>query len=214
MNTEAGMDEEDQGSSDIGRLLRRYWWLTTGLFVIALIASYFLYRHTSTLSPADVGANGLVLGAWGLLVGAAGFPITIWQLARTQSATRAAAIAVDEVRSRVAAYDAVVEASRAAALIRETRRHIKVPAWDSTVTSYSQARDAVTRLVELPSKISAENRSELAIIIVDIGSVCDRIEAGLIKSKVSLDRGKLVKACREHEQIITKISIALQREIV
>lgn len=208
------MNAVDDSSKDVIQALRRYWWVILIVAVICSIASYVIYRKSLGLSSSAAGANGIVLGVWGLFISAAGFSLTIWQLAKTQSAARAAASAAHEVRSRVASYDAVVEASRVAALIRETQRHLKAPVWESAVMSYSQAREALIRLVELPSSISDVDRSALARVLADISALCDRIEAGILKNRILVDRGKALKASRDHEQVIARVSIALQREII
>jgi hypothetical protein len=196
-------------------VLRRWQWLLVlGATTLLLGLGYLIFKKSLSLSSEAAGANGIVLSVWGLWISLAGFGITFWQLARTKSAAQAATEALDEVRSRVSTYDAVVETSRAIAFIRETQRHLKVPSWESAVVSYNGARESLVRLIELPSKIAQPDKDNLAVVLADITSLCDRIEAGLLRQRVTVDRGKALRVSKDHEELVLRLGIALQRELV
>jgi hypothetical protein len=77
----------------------------------------------------EVAAWGFGFGVFGTAATIVGFTLTFMQLSRTINATQAAAKAIASVKSRVAAYDAVFEISRATSSLKETERHLKRHSW-------------------------------------------------------------------------------------
>lgn len=198
----------------VSDMLRAHWQKAIVGLVIAATVSYFLFELSLALSSAAAGANGIVLGAWGVCVSLAGFALTIWQLAKTQDAARAAADALHDLRSRIAAYDATIEAQRALIFLQETQRHMRISAWESVLASYANARGSLLRLTELPSVLQEQDKEPLLIILDELGTITDRIERGMLKGAVVLDRGRALAAIRDYEQRLIKITVSLQKEIV
>lgn len=154
-----------------------------------------------------------MLGVASLLVTLTAFVITIWQLVKTASATQAAADAVEAIRSRVATYDLVFELSRSQGAVREAQRHLRNSAWSDVVASFEVAREAVTRLAELPSSLQDSDVRSLREIVEELGSVAVRIDAGIQKGEVKIDAAKALKQTAIHLQALTRIGVSIQRAV-
>lgn len=204
---------ETEKDASLASYIERYWIKFVVISSIAGATSWLLFKWFSGLSSTASASNGLVLGVWGILLSLGGFALTIWQLRKTQTATVAATRAVNELKSRLASYDAVVEVQKAIAFVQETQRHIRIPSWESANVSYSGAREAVLRLAEMPSSLKVDERNSLSSILADIATISDKIDTGLLKGGVAIDRGRAIRGCREHEESLIKLSISFQREI-
>ncbi len=161
--------------------------------------------------------NGPTVGAWAFLLGVfgtgvtiIGFGITLAQLRRTATNAEAAKRAAEAVKSRVATYDAVFEVSRATAALRETQRHLRIGALESAVDSYVTVREALVRLIELPSPLGGEERARIGAMLSDITVLCDKIEAGLQRGKPP-DVTKAIKSARDHGALMTRLRIVIEK---
>ena len=162
-------------------------------------------------NAVQVSAWGLLLGVLGTILTVAGFALTGWQLWKTADATRAAAQAVANIKSRVATYDAVFEISRATSALKETDRHLKKRSWPDAVESYASFRHAVVRLIELPSSLGDEQREELRKMLRSATSSADRLERSVVGSS---DPGGVVRAISNNMKAVeylAVVSIHLER---
>jgi len=160
-------------------------------------------------SPA-VGAWGLIVGSIGLLVSIVGFAATVQQLMRTADATKAAAEAVDRIKSRVAAYDAVFEISRSTSALHDINGHLKRKTWAEAITSYSNLRDALVRLIELPSALDQERKEKLSLILEETRLFSDSIESSVARSKEPQNITRAITAHRSHAEILARIRIFVE----
>jgi len=173
------------------------------------VAEFFAWLFDPANS-VRVGAWGLILGILGTILTVVGFALTGWQLWRTANATRAAAIAVANIKSRVAAYDAIFEISRATSAMKEIERHLKVHNWPEAVDSYTEFRHALVRLIELPSQITDDFRESLKNIHAIASAFSDRLELSISKGKMPGDVSRSISENRRYVEILARISILLE----
>jgi len=192
---------------------RKFWPHSLTAAIGVAICSYALFKWLVHLDGASSAANGLVLGIWGIAFSIVGFVITILQISKTQSATQAAMKAVNELRNKMMTFDSNIEIQKAIVFIRETQSHIKIPTWESANTAYKNSKVSILKLAELSPDLSESDRKTLASMLTDISTTSDNIDVGLLKGEVDVDRGRILKGCRKHEDYLVKLSIGLQRKI-
>ena len=158
-----------------------------------------------------MGAWGFLLSALGLLVSIVGFSLTIWQLVRTASATRAAGAAVDRLKLRVATYDAIFEISRARSAIKETQSNARGSDWRRVVESYATTREALLRVRELSPHLDDKQRDKIDDVIEEINRFCDRVESSLQKGAIAFDVAKAIRAIRSHSDFVDRLRITMER---
>jgi hypothetical protein len=161
----------------------------------------------------NVAAWGFILSVLGTILTVVGFGLTFLQLAKTRSATAAATQAIDNLKSRIAAFDVVTELSRAVASLSETRRHIKNVSWSDALDSYLEAQLAVSKLSALPSDLSGANKARLLEISDEIGRACSRIRTSLAKGTRGLDQAKALHSLSNYIVEINGMSLQVERAI-
>lgn len=161
-------------------------------------------------NAVQVSALGFLVGIMGIALSLIGFGLTGWQLWRTANATKAAAEAVANIKSRVATYDAVFEISRATSALRETEKYLRKQSWSEAVDSYAVFRHAVVRLSELPSAISNDGRENLKKMLRGATSLSDKLERSVLLGNDPSDVAKAITSNKKFMESLTVIGVHLE----
>lgn len=133
------------------------------------------------------------------------------QVQRTKTAAQAATEAANNVKSRVAVFDAVSEISLGIAYLHETEKHLRNGSWESVVDSYSAVRTALTRLVELSSGIDDAQRSKIRSMLTDIASLCEQIDNGMTAEQKTLQKARALKKARSYSDLLEAVKVRFNK---
>lgn len=135
------------------------------------------------------------------------------QLARTATATEAATTAVGELKVKLATYNAVVEISRASAALKETDRHLKSGGWSDAMDSYTEARQAMNRLAELPSALEGVKRDQLRSAVSRMAEFCKKLDSAIVSGKPPGGVARAIHQNRDHGDFLARISIHIEQAV-
>ncbi|WP_344711290.1 hypothetical protein [Sphingomonas humi] len=145
MTKPSGEDSQPPAVSAL-RLIREHSTLTLFVAAALLGISYLLFGYFYKLNSQAAGANGLVLGIWGLLVSIVGFVITLWQIQKTANATQAVSIALSRLRNRMGTFDYASECMRANRGLQHSCQLLRLKQWNDAAASLFDAQIVLHRL--------------------------------------------------------------------
>lgn len=167
-------------------------------------------------NTALVAGVGFWLTILGLLVTFAGFAMTLRQLAKTQSAARAAAQAakdqVERIQKSLNRYDAAQEAARAAYALQSARRHFGQGAWDAGAECYEDTAKALRLLRQQTRLLDDGILRNIEKMIRYSENFCGKVDKGDFSSISNEDLAKFKQAIRIHIQHIEEIQAILARD--
>ncbi|NTS63638.1 hypothetical protein HRV97_00515 [Sphingomonas sp. HHU CXW] len=131
-------------------------------------------------------ANSAAVGAYGLILGIIGLPLTLWGLYITFKQARLATTSADlainavkEFKARVSEQDTSRDISEALYALDITKRHIGNNAWRDALDSYEDARRAFIRINLANVPLANQSRIDLQKAINQMNAFCDKVEAAL-----------------------------------
>ncbi|WP_340644126.1 hypothetical protein [Phenylobacterium sp.] len=154
---------------------------------------------------------GLCVRVVGTVVTIVGFVIAVQQLRKTRSAAEAGNKAISELKAKLTTYSAVSEIARAMAALKETDRHLKHGGWADAVDSYTEVRQAMNRLAELPSSIDEPKREQLRDAIEQVAELCKKLDVATLSQKKPGGIAGAIHLNRQHGDFLARISIHIEQ---
>lgn len=128
-------------------------------------------------------SNAPVVSLAGLVLSLLGFPPTIvglyWTYKEAKAAVgaaEAASSAVENVKVKLAQYDAFKDLSLAAYAIKTANQHLDRAAWTNIVQSYEDAREAIIRIAISVPDLHSQQRLELNNMAEQMRRFCDKVD--------------------------------------
>jgi len=171
-----------------------------------------LHWAFSTQNAAAVSGWAFWIGVLGLLISLLGFWATLTQLKKAKSEIKIANDEAERIRLSLNKYDAAQEASKASYALQTARKYFGYGAWINGSESYEDFRKSLLTL-----KINAELSAELDTKKIDdaifyISKLCEKIDRDHQKGISTVDYVKAKSVMRDHDQLITEITVAIQRK--
>lgn len=154
---------------------------------------------------------GFWFGLVGLLVSVVGFGITLYQLKQTKSAAVAAQQESERIKGVLRQYDAAQEAARAQYALTTARKHFERGNWPDGAESYEHFRRGLLSL----KRNMDWDMGELSELIDAAGAyvekLCERVDRDVQRGNTTISYAKTAAVMRQHDQLISDITIALER---
>ncbi|MEJ6789698.1 hypothetical protein BrevBR_09095 [Brevundimonas sp. BR2-1] len=162
-------------------------------------------------NAAAVAGWGFWIGLLGLLASAIGFAVTFVQLRRTRTAAQEAKRASEEARTRVASYDMIFELSKAASALENTQSHIRREDWAEAFHSYAEARIALVKISQLPSKLTQTTKDQISAIADQIERTGKRMSLNHTKGVDRSEQMRALQTNTDYQVALTRINASLDR---
>lgn len=167
---------------------------------------------------AQIPANAALLsltsfwaGLVGLVLTLVGLGLTFQQARRAVGAAQAARDASNAAQARVLAYDVVSELARLAASLKELSRHIQAANWVAVVSTCGEAGISVVRLSELPSRLTAEHRTQLNGIGQQLHALARRVGSTVTKGNNPPDVARTLSSVTEWQLEVERATLFVGR---
>ncbi|WP_312144200.1 hypothetical protein [Brevundimonas sp.] len=132
-----------------------------GVFLlVALVATFWMHPKLVRADPLALGATGIVLSAWGLILAIGGFGITWWQLHRSRTAAQRVAETVSDMRRDYAAFDVITELRTARAAAEKIQEAVTILNWPEAAIGYRNIRVSLMKMASSVGVLNDENIAE------------------------------------------------------
>jgi hypothetical protein len=150
-------------------------------------------------------------GFLGFLLGAVGFPITIWQLLRTKKAAHSAEEAANNARVRLTSFSALRELELARSKAINIKEAVSRDDWSSVPMLYQELAHSLMQLSESDVAFEEDVRVGIHEAVAQCEANCAVVETTLASRPDRLQRGKQLSALRKVETPLARAATNLER---
>lgn len=198
-------------------LLRLYWLqiliVTTALIALSVAWTNNLAKQPAPTALGHVEALGFVLTVWGLLLSVAGFGVTWWQLARTQTSSQAVERALSRIKRDYESFDLITEVRTARANAEITQSHITSARWDDALGSYNALRISLAKIAAVRGGLSDESRESTKDLLAAAQDACNSIEKFRVHNTEQLTADVLNTILRNMDTFLISVEYSLKDSI-